>query len=81
VLRSHDDHLIGLTYRGFRHGPADVIARVNRGEAVDPSSYYFRVAPVFETASEQYSWLNRIVAVGTGQRRADGPIYEMFEVL
>jgi hypothetical protein len=81
VLRSHDDHLIGLTYRGFRHGPADIIARVSRGEAVDPSSYYFRVAPVFETASEHYGWLNRIIAVGTGQRRADGPIYEMFEVL
>ncbi len=26
-------------------------------------------------------WLNRVVAVGSGHRQADGPIYSVFEVL
>jgi len=52
-----------------------------RGEAVDPTSYYFRINPMFETAAQAYDWLNRIVAVGIGHRQADGPVYSVFEVL
>ena len=81
VLRTSDDALITMTYRGVRHGPADVIKRVEQGEAVDPSLYYFRIIPMFETAAPQYDWLNRIVAVGAGFRRSDGPIYSLFEIL
>jgi hypothetical protein len=36
---------------------------------------------LFETASEEYSWINNIIAIGIGQRWADGPIYSVFEVL
>lgn len=81
VLRTDDDELIGMTYGGVRHGPADVLAAIGRGEEVDPSSYYFRTNPIFETASEKYAWLNRIIAIGTGHRFPDGPLYSIFEVL
>jgi len=40
TLETDDQQLIYMTYRGMRHGPADVMARVNRGEPVDPSAYY-----------------------------------------
>jgi hypothetical protein len=81
ILKTNDGALIGMTYRGLRSGPPDVLARLAKGEAVDPASYYFRVTPLFETAAEKYDWINRIVAVGVGHRRADGPIYSVFEVL
>jgi Protein of unknown function (DUF3237) len=81
VLRTRDDALIGMAYRGIRHGPPDIIARLEKGEAVDPAAYYFRMAPFFETAAPQYDWINRIVALGIGHRRADGPVYSVFEVL
>jgi hypothetical protein len=81
ALRTDDDHLVAMTYRGIRHGPAAVIERVNRGEPVDPASYYFRTAPLFETASDKYGWLTRIVAVAVGERVAEGPVYHIFEVL
>ena len=81
VLKTDDDAMIAMTYRGVRHGPADVIARMERGEAVDPASYYFRINPTFETAAATYDWLNRILAVGIGHRQPDGPIYSVFEVL
>jgi hypothetical protein len=81
TLKTDDGEIIGMTYRGFRHGPAAVMERLNRGEIVDPSEYYFRTAPFFETASEKYGWLNRIVTVATGHRLPDGPVYHVFEVL
>ncbi len=56
-------------------------AKVDQGEAVDPSAYYFRIAPEFETASERYGWINRMIAVGIGHRRPTGPVYSIFEVL
>jgi Protein of unknown function (DUF3237) len=81
VLKTFDDALIGMTYRGIRHGAPNVIARVEKGEAVDPGDYYFRIAPLFETAAPPYAWLNNVVAIGLGHRRADGPVYSIFEVL
>jgi hypothetical protein len=81
ILKTNDGALIGMNYHGIRHGPADVVAKLERGEAVDPSSYYFRIAPTFETAAPQYDWINRIVGIGTGHRFADGPVYNVFEVL
>ncbi len=35
VLETHDGALIGMTYGGVRHGPADVIARLEKGEAIE----------------------------------------------
>jgi hypothetical protein len=81
VLKTTDGALIGMTYRGLRHGPADVLERIERGEVVDPASYYFRINPLFETAAPQYDWINRVIAVGAGHRLADGPVYSVFEVL
>ena len=80
-LRTDDGELVYMAYRGLRHGPPEVMARLGAGESVDPKSYYFRITPVFETASAKYGWLNRIVAVGVGRREASGPIYEVYEVL
>src|ERR1700712_527271 len=80
VLEANDGAMIGMTYKGLRHGPADVIARVNKGEDVDPATYYFRTNPVFVTASS-HGWLNGIIAIGTGYRTPDGVIYSLFEVL
>ena len=81
VLKTTDDALIGMTYRGIRHGPPDVIARLEKGEAIDPTAYYFRIAPLFETGAPQHAWLNNVVAIGIGHRFPEGPLYSVFEVL
>jgi len=81
TLRTDDEALIYMAYRGLRHGPAEVMQRLNAGESVDPSSYYFRMTPIFETASQRYAWLNGIVAVGVGRREPTGPVYQIHEVL
>jgi hypothetical protein len=81
VLQTDDGAAIGLQYRGLRHGPADVMAKVNGGEFVDPSLYYFRTVITFETGASRYAWLNSVFGIGTGSRPPEGPVYEIFEVL
>ena len=81
TLETDDGALVHLTSFGLRHGSADVIAALARGDRVDPAKYYFRTTPRFETGHEKYSFLNRILAVSTGDRRAEGPIYTIEEIL
>ena len=81
VLKTDDNAMIGMVYRGIRHGPPDVLARIDRGEVVDPATYYFRISSSFETSAAKYDWLNRLLAVGIGHRTANGPIYSLFELL
>jgi hypothetical protein len=80
TLETHDGALIHLTSFGLRHGPPDVLAALARGDTVDPSAYYFRTTPRFETAHPKYSFLNFLLAVATGNRRPEGPIYTIFEI-
>ncbi len=77
-----DDHAqIYMTFQGLRHGPPDAIAALGRGEVVDPSRYYFRTLPRFETSTDKYSFLNRIITVGVGEIRSDGAIHRIDEIL
>lgn len=62
MLETEDKQHIYMSYGGYRHGPKDVIERLNKGETVDPSLYYFRATPYFETGSEKYARLNGICA-------------------
>jgi hypothetical protein len=81
TLRTDDGALMLMTYRGVRHAAPEVGDRIARGEAVGRSEYYLRIAPFFETAAPAHAWLNRIVAVGIGERRPGGVSYDVFEIL
>lgn len=80
-LETDQGELVYMSYRGLRHGPAEIMAKLAAGESVDPSLYYFRIVPVFETGAPRLQWLHRIIAVGTGRREAAGPVYSIHEVL
>lgn len=81
TLKTEDGALISMRSFGLRHGAPDVIAAIERGETVDPATYYFRTTPRFQTAAAGYVFLNRLVTVASGDRRAAGPIYTIHEVL
>ena len=81
TLETDDGALIHMTSFGLRHGPLEVIAALGRGERVDPSSYYFRTTPRYETGHPKYAFLNRLLAVASGDRRPEGPIYTIDEIL
>ena len=67
VLRTDDGELIYMTYRGIAYG-------LGGPEA------YFRTVPFFETGSEKYDWLNRIVSVGVGRVTQSGVGYAVYAV-
>jgi hypothetical protein len=80
TLQTEDGALIYVRNEGLRHGPAEVIRKLAAGEALDPSLYYMRTTPWFETGDVRYAWLNRVVCVGTGARRPMAVELEFFEV-
>jgi len=63
-----------------RHGPAEVLARLGRGEDVDAAEYMFRTAMRIESAAPELDWLNKGVFVSVGGRRPRGVIYETYLV-
>ncbi|GJG94431.1 DUF3237 domain-containing protein [Cupriavidus pauculus] len=71
VLETDDGARIYIVNAGVRSGSAPVIARLNRGETVDPSEIYFRTAPRFETAAPRYRWLMQHLFVASGARYPD----------
>lgn len=81
TLTTDDGARILMTYHGLRHGPAEVMDRLARKEPVDPSEYYFRTAPRFETGSDKYAWINDILCIGYGERLDVGPRYTVYEIL
>jgi hypothetical protein len=81
AMRTDDGDTIYVYYRGINTMTPEIRGRIMGGETVDPSEYYFRTTPVFETASEKYGWLNRIVAVGVGQLTATDLRYSIHAVL
>jgi hypothetical protein len=80
TLETDDGALIHMTSFGLRHGPPEVLAALARGEVLDPATYYIRTTPRFETAHPKYTFLNRLLAVSTGNRRPEGPTYTIFEI-
>ena len=81
MIRTDDGHLIYTYYRGILDALPEVLVRTMQGDAVDASEYYFRTTPIFETASEKYGWLNRIVAVGVGRLAPNWVGYTVYAVL
>jgi uncharacterized protein DUF3237 len=65
TLETDDGELIHMTFTGVR----------------DDANHYFRTAPRFETASPKYAFLNRLLAVGSAELGAEGPIHVIEEIL
>lgn len=81
TLRTNDGALIYVVNRGYRHGPPDVMQRLARGEPVDPSEYYFRATPVFETSADKYKWLTKYIFVATGERKSLSVLLNFYKIL
>lgn len=87
LLKTHDDALIHVFYRGRFHAPEAVMTRlIGRDPGISRSDFYLWNAVFFETSAGPYSWLNKILAISTGmpQPRSEhgiGMHYEVFELL
>jgi hypothetical protein len=80
TLQTEAGELLYVQSRSVRHGPPEVLARLGRGEGVDPSEYTFRTATQIETAAPGLARLNKGIFVSVGGRSADGVVYETYLV-
>jgi hypothetical protein len=74
--QTDDGDLLYVQSRSVRHGDAEVLARLGRGEDVGASEYTVRTSTQIETAAPELDWLNKGVFISVGARQADGVIYE-----
>jgi hypothetical protein len=80
TLQTDGGALLYVQARGVRHGSAEVLARLARGEGVDASEYTFRTSTQIETAAPELDWLNKGVFISVGARQPDRVIYETYLV-
>jgi hypothetical protein len=80
AARLDDGALLYIVNRGVRYGPPEVMARITRGEAVDPAEVYFRTMPRFEIAADAHAWLMRPLFVGSGARYPNRVELAIFEL-
>jgi hypothetical protein len=81
VLETDGGDRIYVENNAVRTGPPELIARLMRGEPVDPAAIYFRCAPRLEAAAPALRWLNERVFIGTGARHPSQVVMRFFEVL
>ena len=70
TLQTDRGDLLYVRSQGVRHGSAEVLARLSRGEEVDASEYVFRTSTQIETAAPDLDWLNKGVFISVGGRQA-----------
>jgi hypothetical protein len=81
VLKTEDNALITIVNTGLRHGPEQVMERLAKGEEVEPSLYYFRSIPVFETSEPRYEWLTKNIFIANGIRKPALVLIQVWKVL
>jgi hypothetical protein len=80
VIRTDDGALIEVQSDGMRHGPAEVMARLARGDAVPRDEYFFRTIMRFQTGAAQWLHLNRVLALACGQREATRVVLDVYRI-
>ena len=81
ALKEARGGLVQVVSQGLRHGPPAVLARLARGEEVDPAEYVFRTVMRFETGAAELAFLNTTLAIATGDRHARRVELRCFSVL
>jgi hypothetical protein len=80
VMETDGGDMIYVQNRAIRSGPADLMARLVRGEPVDPALIYFRCSPSFETASPALAWITERMFAGSGARHPDRVVMQFYEL-
>ncbi|MDB6001205.1 MAG: hypothetical protein JWP52_2904 [Rhizobacter sp.] len=80
VLRADDGSLVEVQSHGMRHGPAEVMTRLARGDAVGRHEYFFRTLMRFTTGAPAYLHLNKTMALAVGSREANRVVLDVYRV-
>jgi hypothetical protein len=80
TLQIERGDLLYVQSRSIRHGSAEVLGRLGRGEDVGASEYTFRTSTQIQTAAPDLEWLNKGIFISVGGRQPGAVIYETYLV-
>ncbi|MDB5817129.1 MAG: hypothetical protein JWQ11_769 [Rhizobacter sp.] len=80
VLKHDDGSLVEIQSSGLRHGPAAVMERLARGEAVGRDEYFFRTLVRFTTGAPAWRHLNDTMAIAVGSREARRVLLDVYRL-
>ena len=80
VVQMENGDLLYVTNHGIRHGPAEVIRKLNAGEQVDQSLMYFRTVVSIETAAPALQWMTRTIFVCVGERLPNEAVIHVYRL-
>jgi hypothetical protein len=80
MLETDDGEIVEIIDQGFRHGPEVVIKSLVAGADVPPDAYYMRSTVRLESGAPAYSYVNRMVFVGTGAKVPGGVQIDIYSV-
>lgn len=80
VVQLDNGDLLYVTNRGMRHGPPEVLAKLNAGEKVDQSVIYFRTVITVESASPALKKLTRSILICAGERLPTEAVLHVYRV-
>ncbi|WP_372884050.1 DUF3237 domain-containing protein [Shimia sp.] len=80
ALKTGDGAVIEIVNIGTRHGPPELMDRLAACEEVDPATYYMRTAARLETGDARYRWVNHMLFLCAGLRRASAVEIDYYKV-
>jgi hypothetical protein len=66
VLRNHDQQYVLMTYNGIAKPDGENLTVI--------------IAPLFETAAEEFTWLNSLQTIGIGKPTEQGIAYDIYQI-
>jgi len=80
VIEMEGGDRIYVTNRGMRHGPPELIAKLNAGQAIDQSQIYFHTVITVETAAKALEWMSRSILVSAGERQPNEAVIHVYRL-
>lgn len=81
AIQLDDGTSIYIENNGIRTVPVEYVEDVKNGKFVDPSVYYFRTVPTFETYNPKYKWLMDYIFVCYATRLPENVLLKFYKVI
>lgn len=80
AIQLDDGATIYIENNGIRTVPNEYVNDVKSGKFVDPSVYYFRTVPTFETYSEKYKWMMECIFICCATRLPENVLIKFYKI-
>ncbi|GFP77209.1 DUF3237 domain-containing protein [Clostridium fungisolvens] len=81
AIKLEDGASIYIENNGVRTVPIEYVEDVKSGKFVDPSVYYFRTIPTFETYDDGYKWMMDCIFVCYATRLPENVLLKFYKVM